>query len=95
MSSATRRGAESTASAGPKPLTFAERKELEGILDEVTSLEARVHELEERLADPALYAGKPDDARRTREDHVRAREELAKRTARWEELEARRDVGRR
>jgi ATP-binding cassette subfamily F protein uup len=76
-------------------LTFSERKELEGILDEITALETRVRELEERLASPALYAGNPDDARRTREEHARAQEDLAQRTARWEELEARRDAVRR
>ena len=79
-------------SAGPKPLTFAERKELEGILDEITALETTVAELESRLADPLLYAKDADLAKRVREDHVKAHEELARRTARWEELEARRDV---
>jgi ATP-binding cassette subfamily F protein uup len=85
---------ESSEPTGPKPLSFAERKELDGILREITALETRVQELEARLADPTLY-GNPDDARRTRQDHASAQQDLARRTARWEELEARRDVTRR
>lgn len=86
--------AERSAPVGPKPLSFLERKELDGILDEITALEAHLHALEERLASPALYAGNPDDAHRVRNDHARAQEDLARRTARWEELEARRGGGR-
>ena len=84
--------AEVSTPSGPKPLTFSERKELDGILDQITELETRLSELESRLASPALYAGSPDDARQVREDHARVQRDLAIRTARWEELEARRDA---
>jgi ATP-binding cassette subfamily F protein uup len=78
--------------AGPKPLTFAERKELDGILDEITALERVVSDLEASLADPLLYARDTELAKRMRADHAEKREQLLRRTARWEELEGRRDV---
>lgn len=82
---------EGVSATGPKPLTFSERKELDGILDEITALETRLHEIEERLASPALYSENPDDARKAREDYARTQVDLNHRTARWEELEARRE----
>jgi ATP-binding cassette subfamily F protein uup len=78
-------------STAPKPLSFAERRELAGILDEISALERAVAELELRLAEPLLYSQQPDVAKRVRADHARAQEDLARRTARWEELETRRD----
>jgi ATP-binding cassette subfamily F protein uup len=79
---------------GPKPLSFSEKKELDGILDEITTLEESVQKLEAELASPALYAADPAEARRVRAEHVQAQEALARRTARWEELEARRGAKR-
>jgi ATP-binding cassette subfamily F protein uup len=78
--------------AGLKPLTAAEKKELDGLLDLVSLTEARIQKLEERLASPELYAGDPEETRSVRADHARAKEELLIRTLRWEELETRRDV---
>jgi ATP-binding cassette subfamily F protein uup len=78
-----------------KPLTFAERNELAGILDEITALEQTVTELEARMSDPAVYTRDPDVAKKIRNDYAQAQETLARRTARWEELESRRDVKRR
>jgi ATP-binding cassette subfamily F protein uup len=83
-----------TAPAGPRPLTFAERKELDGILAEISALEDGVAELERRLADPLLYREDPEVAKQVRADHARAQADLTRRMARWEELEARRDVKR-
>jgi ATP-binding cassette subfamily F protein uup len=83
-----------TPEPGPKPLSFSEKKELEGILDEITALEQSVQTLEAELGSPALYAADPAEARRVRAEHARAQEELLRRTARWEELEARRGVKR-
>jgi ATP-binding cassette subfamily F protein uup len=77
-----------------KPLSFAERKELDGILDEISALEEKVSALEARLADPALYSAGPDEGRKAREAHEQAARDLASRTARWEELESRRDAKR-
>ena len=78
---------------GAKPLTFAERKELDGILDEVSALEEQVSKLEARLSDPSLYA-RPEEAARVRAEHAKSQLDLATRTGRWEELESRRDVKR-
>jgi ATP-binding cassette subfamily F protein uup len=81
-------------SGEPRPLTFAEKKELDGIVDEISALENLSAALEARLADPGLYAQNPDAAKRVRADHARAQDDLARRTARWEELERRRDAKR-
>ena len=78
-----------------RPLTFAERKELDQIMDEITELERAVEALEARLASPDLYANGPNDAREAQADYARAKDTLAARTARWEHLESRRDVKRR
>ena len=78
----------------PKPLSFAEKKELDGILDDISALEEKVSALEGRLSDPGLYSAGPDEGRKAREAHEQATRELASRTARWEELEARRDAKR-
>src|SRR5262249_11046070 len=74
-----------------KPLTYAERIELEGLLDKVGAAEEAAAALEARLADPALYAGgaKLDEARRLESELAAAKAEVARVTARWEELEAR------
>ncbi len=79
---------------GPKPLTFAERKELDGLLDEITLLEETVGELERRLGDPTLYAGPADEARRLGDEHERVRATVLAKTARWEDLESRRGLKR-
>jgi ATP-binding cassette subfamily F protein uup len=77
-----------------KPLTFAEKKELDGILDEVAALETKVSTLEARLADPSVYAARGDEGRKAQKEHADAALELSRRTTRWEELEARRDAKR-
>ncbi|HVW28290.1 MAG TPA: ABC-F family ATP-binding cassette domain-containing protein [Polyangiaceae bacterium] len=81
-------------SGEPRPLSFSEKKELEGILDEITALEARVAELEAALGKPELYAAGKEDARRVQADYDAAKSALTARTSRWEDLEARRDVKR-
>ncbi len=81
------------AAPGPKPLTYAERIELDGILDVVAEAEAEVARLEARLADPALYAETPAEVGPVRAALEAAQAEVTKRTARWEELEARRPSG--
>lgn len=77
---------------GAKPLTYAERLELEGIFERVGEAEARVTELEARLADPAFYGEGAESAAKAKAvqgDLAAAQEALTKVTARWEELEAR------
>jgi ATP-binding cassette subfamily F protein uup len=78
----------------PKPLSFAEKKELDGLMDVIGAAEARVAELEARLADPALYAKEAALAGKLSGELEGARAEIARLYARWEELEARRDVKR-
>jgi ATP-binding cassette subfamily F protein uup len=81
-----------TATVRAKPLTNAERKELDNILDEIGAIESRVSALQARLADPALYAESADAAKRVQSELSEAEDLLVRRTGRWEELEARRDV---
>ena len=81
--------------AEPRALSYAERKELDGILEQITALESRVAELGARLADAGLYAGPGDEVKNVQQALRRAEQELSARTARWEELELRRDVKRR
>jgi ATP-binding cassette subfamily F protein uup len=78
-----------------RPLSFSEKKELDGILDEITALEARVTELEAALANPDLYSAGNDDAKRVQAEYESAKLTLAARTTRWESLEARRDIKKR
>ena len=49
--------------ARPKPggLTYAERVELEGIVEAIDAAEKRVAEIEATLADPSLYATRGDE----------------------------------
>jgi len=70
-------------------LTYAERIELDGLVERVEAAEALVQELERTLADPGLYASGGDavkDVMRRLDD---ARLEAAELTARWEDLESR------
>jgi ATP-binding cassette subfamily F protein uup len=90
QSGVPRTAAAATKLDGPRPLTFAERKELDGILDEITALERAVEALEAGLANPALYSAGPDAARQARADYAKAKDDLAAHTARWEHLESRR-----
>lgn len=98
----SQRGAPTFASASPKPpsptasakkLSFKERRELDGLLDQVDAAEDEATRLESLLADPATYRG--DDNGNEVAALGRAldgaRTEVARLTERWEELEARRD----
>jgi len=76
--------------SGPKPLTYGERLELEGLLERVDAADGRVRALEVELADPALYSGRGDDAARVAAELEAARAEATRLAARWEELERRR-----
>ncbi len=74
----------------PKKLTYVERIELEGLLDQITRAEERVKSLEATLADPALYATRSQDTKTLQFDLATAQAEVQALTARWEELEMRR-----
>ncbi len=91
-----------TAPAAPKPtatakakrgLTYAERLELEGIVDAIERAESAVAEIEALLADPALYAKRGQEVAPLQARLEAARAEAARLVARWEELEAKKDEG--
>jgi ATP-binding cassette subfamily F protein uup len=75
-----------------KALTHAEKIELDGILDVIDDAEVKVSALEGSLADPRLYTERADEAKRIKDDLEAAVREVARLTARWEELEARRNA---
>jgi ATP-binding cassette subfamily F protein uup len=73
--------------AAKKGLSFAEKRELEGILARIEEAEGRVAERERELSDPAAYKGDVSGHVRALEE---ARREVEALVARWEELEAKR-----
>ena len=82
--------AEATGAGLPRKLTFAERRELEGLLPPIEEAEKTVIALETRLADPAAYAAGGDSVRTLLRDLEAAKAEVERLIARWEELESRR-----
>jgi ATP-binding cassette subfamily F protein uup len=82
--------AEATGAGLPRKLTFAERRELEGLLPQIEEAENTVIALEARLADPAAYAAGGDSVRTLLRDLEAAKAEVERLIARWEELESRR-----
>jgi ABC transport system ATP-binding/permease protein len=80
----------SKAAPAVKPLTYAERLELERIVDVIAELEQSVASLESELASPELYASRAHEAKQLGLSLESARGELEGRMARWEELESRR-----
>jgi ATP-binding cassette subfamily F protein uup len=92
-------GAGSTPEAKPgkaegKALTYAERRELEGIIDRIDEAEQAVAALEAELSDPSLYAKRGHEVPALRERLEKAKAEAKRLTARWEELESRRPPAR-
>jgi ATP-binding cassette subfamily F protein uup len=85
-------GAPAAEGSGKKPLSYQERKELDGLLDRVGEAEARVEALGAELADPSLYATRAAEAPAIEARHRAAQAELEALFARWEELESRRDA---
>lgn len=75
-------------SAKPKSgLTYAERLELEGIVDAIDAAEKQVAELEAALADPSLYATRGAEVAPLRARLEAATAVAASLVARWEALE--------
>jgi ATP-binding cassette subfamily F protein uup len=72
-----------------RKLTHAESRELDGLMEEIEGAEARVAELQARLADPEIYREFGDRVGALSSDLAGAEAEAARLTARWEELEAR------
>ena len=73
--------------APEKKLNFAERLELEKILDVIAAAEGKVADLEASLA--KLYAEAPEQAERVRNEGLAAQAEVSRLVLRWEDLEAR------
>ncbi|MCL2724159.1 MAG: ABC-F family ATP-binding cassette domain-containing protein [Polyangiaceae bacterium] len=75
-------------------LSKNEQRELDGIMDRIDEAERAAHAIESELGDPSLYAGGQETPRageiRARLDDARAL--AAKLTARWEELEAKKNA---
>jgi ATP-binding cassette subfamily F protein uup len=76
----------------PRPLTYAVRIELDGILERIDDAERRVREIEIALADPGLYAARGAEVGSLVADLERAKQGAARLMGRWEELEARREA---
>jgi len=70
-----------------KALTWAEERELEGLLDEVDRAESLVAELTAKLADPATYAAGGKEIGSLTAALESSKREVAELTARWEQLE--------
>lgn len=83
-----------TSPARPKSagLSFAEKKELEGMMDRIADVESNVGRMAAELADPALYATRGAEVARLRAEHESAEADLARLYARWEDLEARKST---
>jgi ATP-binding cassette subfamily F protein uup len=83
----------SRAAPAVKSLTYAERLELERIVDVIAELEQRVAAIESELASPELYASRGHEAKALGLSLEAARGELEGHLSRWEELESRRGSG--
>ena len=80
-----------TAPGAQRKLTFAERRELEALPDEIEALEREQHALTERMCQPDYHRDGPE---RMKADRARAAEiehALAAKFERWGELDSRKD----
>jgi ATP-binding cassette subfamily F protein uup len=75
--------------AKPKKLSFAEQRELDGMLDVIATAETKVEALQARLADPATYQGEGGAVVALRAELEQAEAEVLRLTTRWEALESR------
>ena len=89
--SADKPGAAAGRVVAPRKLTFAERRELEALPDDIEALEREQHELTERMCRPDYHREGPE---RMKADRTRAAEiehALAARFERWSELDSRKE----
>jgi ATP-binding cassette subfamily F protein uup len=68
-------------------LTYAERLELDGILERIDAAELAAARVEKKLADPDLYAMRGGEVAGLKAELQQAKAEAAKLVLRWEELE--------
>ena len=85
---AARRKSSSQAAPRVRKLTMAEKMELEGIEERIMEAEESVAALEEKLNDPEFQTKRFADVPRVIEELDAARQVVAARYDRWEELEA-------
>ena len=83
-----------TATVGAKALTYAEKIELEGMMDRIAVAEGEVAKIEAVLAEPDFYVKRFAEVKTTQESLVAAKTALEGLIGRWESLEARRDAKR-
>jgi ATP-binding cassette subfamily F protein uup len=76
-----------------RALTYAERLELDAIVDAIEAAERGVAAVEAELADPALYASRGHEVARLQSRLKAARSKAAELVARWEALEAKKVRG--
>jgi ATP-binding cassette subfamily F protein uup len=74
-----------------KKLTQAETRELAGILDVIEGAEAKLAQMNARLSDPTLYSAGGKEVAPLRADIAALKAEIERLTARWEELETKKD----
>ena len=82
---------EAATKAKKKGLSYAQQRELEGIVGRIEAAEAEVETLTARLADPAVYAEGHAAVATASEALAKARALAQSLTTRWEQLEALRD----
>lgn len=75
-------------------LTYAERIELDGLLQRLEAASAQVSELETELADPALHGARHQEASELARSLLEARAEVERLENRWLELEEKRENSR-
>lgn len=73
----------------PTGLNWSERRELEGLPQQIETLEQKQSSLGERLSDPELYSGDGTDAAQIGSELQSIEQQLEIAYARWEELEGR------
>jgi ATP-binding cassette subfamily F protein uup len=88
------RPARTTTPSAPPPkartksgLTYAERLELDGILERIDAAELSAARIEKKLADPDLYATRGAEVAGLQAELKQTRAEAARLVTRWEELE--------
>ncbi len=82
-----------SAAPGKKGLTYAEQKELKGLLEKVEKATTLVQKLEAELGDPSLYTERRDAVTGLQNELAAAKAEADRLETRWLELEERREAG--
>jgi len=85
-------GRPAASSRRPAKLGYKAQRELASLPETIERLEARQAEVQQRLADPAIYWDSPDDIPRLQAELDELETELMTAFERWEELEAQRQV---